>query len=132
MRSLHKKKSGMAPKQEYEQIWMAFLDIKAQEGYEFDDLIDLSDCKDPAEVKSVGAWGNVLVRANNIKEAIEIIEMGLHEKKFEVKFIDSIKNFYSLVEEGTVSDEVIQEADWLYSSGYRFMISDRLWTYLED
>jgi len=72
------------------------------------------------------------LQSETIKEALNLIEQGLSEKNFIVKFIDKIENLYFLVEDNDVNVDIIKEAEWLYSSKFRFMISDKLWPYLND
>lgn len=72
------------------------------------------------------------MQSETINEALILLEMGLSEKNFIVKFIDKIENLYSLVEDNDVNIDIIKEAEWLYSSKYRFMISDKLWPYSDN
>ena len=39
---------------------------------------------------------------------------------------------YSLVEDDDINIDMIKEAEWLLSSQYSFMISDKLWPYVND
>lgn len=48
-----------------------------------------------------------------------------------VLFIDKIENMESLIEAVQVAKQVIDEADWLLNSNYIFMISDKLFPYIE-
>lgn len=118
----------MRTKTDFKKIWSALLDIKAAPGYEFNNLIDLSDVEDDLP-NFTGACANVIATADSVREALEIIELGLKEKNFSVKFIDNIKNLHTCVENHEINPNMIKEAEWLYSSGYRFMISDKLWPY---
>ena len=112
-------------------MWVASVDIKADSGYNFMDLID---CSDHNEVlpKYIGAWANVIIQSATINEALDLLEIGLNEKNFRIKFIDKIENMYSLIEDDDVNEDIIKEAEWLYSSKYCFVISDRLWPYVND
>lgn len=121
----------MKVKKKFRKLWIALVDIKAAPGYVLNDLIDMSDCEDQEEIY-VGAWANVILKAKTVKEALDLIERGLAEKKFVVKFIDKIENIYFLIDNDALGAETIKEAEWLYSSQFRFMISDKLWTYLKD
>lgn len=114
---------------EYKKVWLAFVQIEAQEGYSFMDLIDSEN--ENTSSKYIGAWANVLVRAEDIYKAMEIIPQGLEEKKFNVIFIDKIENVTSLIEYKELDSQVVQEVDWLLSTDYVFMISDKIFPYVE-
>lgn len=120
----------MTPKKEYEQIWYAYVDLEAEDGYEFNDLIDSEIYDDPLATY-IGAWANILVQAKTIKEAVDIIEMSLREKNLKIRFFDGIENLLSLVEADDVAEDMIKDADRLYSSGSRFMITGELFAYTE-
>jgi hypothetical protein len=113
---------------EYKNVWLAFVQIEAQENYSFMDLID---SEDENTSKYIGAWANVLVRAKDIYNAIKIISQGLEEKMFKVVFIDKIENVASLIEYKELDHQVVQEVDWLLSTDHVFMISDKLFPYAE-
>ena len=121
----------MNTKGKFIQMWVASVDIEADSGYNFMDLID---CSDHNEVlpKYIGAWANVIIQSATINEALDLLEIGLNEKNFRIKFIDKIENMYSLIEDDDVNEDIIKEAEWLYSSKYCFVISDRLWPYVND
>ena len=57
---------------------------------------------------------------------------GLQELGFVVKEIDTIENLEFLLEKNEVTEDTILEADWLISSEYVFMISDKLFPYIES
>ena len=99
----------MKTKKIFKQLWVASVDIEAMPNYDFMELIDRSDCK----------------------EALSLIEIGLNEKKFKIRFIDKIESLYSLVEDDEINIDMIKEAEWLYKSQYSFMISDKLWPYVD-
>lgn len=82
--------------------------------------------------KYIGAWANILVKANTINEAIEIIPLGLKEKNFKAIFIERAVNLQSMADENDVDEEELEEADWLISTSYRFKIVDRLYPYVTD
>jgi hypothetical protein len=113
---------------EYRKVWLAFVQIEAQENYSFNDLIDSENAGTP---EYVGAWANVLVKAEDINKALEIVPQGLDEKKFNVIFVDKIENVASLVEYKELDANVMQEVDWLLSTDYVFMISDKIFPYVE-
>ena len=110
----------MKTKKIFKQLWVASVDIEAMPNYDFMELIDRSDCK-----------ANVIIQAPTIKEALSLIEIGLNEKKFKIRFIDKIESLYSLVEDDEINIDMIKEAEWLYKSQYSFMISDKLWPYVD-
>ena len=121
----------MRTENKYKQIWVASVDIEAVPGYDFMELIDYSDHNEVLP-KYIGAWANVIIQSATINEALILLERGLNEKSFNIKFIDKIENLYSLIEDNDINEEIIKEAEWLYSSQYRFMISDKLWPYVND
>ena len=104
--------------EKYKNLWHIFVNIEAIEGYNFNDLIDTSDC-DTTVSKYIGAWTNILVKADTINEAIEIIPLGLKEKNFKVIFIERAVNLQSMADENDVDEEELEEADWLLSTSYR-------------
>ena len=126
-----KRNKKMRTKKKFKKLWIASVDIEAAPGYEFNDLIDCSECNETLPAYN-GAWANVILQSETIKEALNLIEQGLSEKNFIVKFIDKIENLYFLVEDNDVNVDIIKEAEWLYSSKFRFMISDKLWPYLNN
>lgn len=81
----------------YDTLWLAFVNIEAMDGYDFNDLIDTSDCNDVVP-QYIGAWANILIKANTINEAINIIPLGLKEKGFKILFIESVGNLQPMVE----------------------------------
>lgn len=114
-------------KNKYNDFWLAFVNIKAKMGYEFNDLIDFDGQESCIVYK--GAWANIIIRAISIEEVLEIITAGLNELNFEVIFIDRIENISSLIEYKEIDDSVISEVNWLMKSTYKFMISDKLFPY---
>ena len=115
----------------YDTLWLAFVNIEAMDGYDFNDLIDTSDCNDVVP-QYIGAWANILIKANTINEAIDIIPLGLKEKGFKILFIESVGNLQPMVEHKEINDDEIAEADWLLSSNYKFKIMDSIYPYITD
>lgn len=111
----------------YSNFWLAFVNLKAKDGFVFADLIDLDGSPDNIDYK--GAWANIIVKTDNINNALEIIPLGLDELDFEVVFIDKIENIGSLIEYKEITDDVKAEVDWLSKSEYVFKISDKLFPY---
>jgi|SRR5690625_522048 len=114
-------------KKKYSNFWLAFVNLKAKDGYVFSDLIDFDGSPDNIDYN--GAWANIIVKTDNIKDALEIIPLGLEELDFEVVFIDKIENIGSLMEYKEVTDDVRAEVDWLSKSEFVFKISDKLFPY---
>ena len=112
----------------YLKVWIAFVDIVAEEGYNFPDLIDSEG--EPKE-EYIGAWTYIAVKANDIYEALDIIPRGLQELHFKINFIDNVKNVHVLIESKEISDSDKDEIDWLLKSKYIFKILDKLWPYVE-
>ena len=111
---------------EYLSLWLLFVNIKAKQGHEFNNLITI-------ESKSIkkykGAWANIIVKATTINEALDIAPLGLQELNFEIVFIEKVENFLSLVENNELKKEVIAEAEWLLKSNFVFKISDKIFPY---
>lgn len=103
----------MKTKKKFKQLWIVSVAVEAFPGYEFNDLIDCSDCNETLPVY-IGAWANVIIQSLTIHEGLSILECGLKEKKLKVKFIDKIENMYSLIENNELNVDVIKEAEWLY------------------
>lgn len=110
----------------YKSTWLAFVNIVAENG-KITDLIDLEGVEDNSDYS--GAWANIIVKGTTIKEAIEIIPLGLEELGFSVDFIDKIENISSLIEYDEIDENVIKEVDWLLSTDYVFKVSDKLFPY---
>jgi hypothetical protein len=110
----------------FSNIWLVFANISASDGFDFNDLIDYEQY----EKKSyLGAYANILIKANIINEALEIVNRGLSELHFKALFVDKIANFKSLVEYDEVGENIIEEAKWLINSEFVFKISDKLFPY---
>ncbi|HAD12942.1 MAG TPA: hypothetical protein DCF33_10965, partial [Saprospirales bacterium] len=86
----------------------------------------------PNDINYTGAWANVIVKAQNISDSLNIIQLGLSELNFEVIFIDKIENIASLIEYNEINNTVLAEVNWLSKSKFVFMISDKLFPYVED
>ena len=112
----------------YKNIWLAFVQIKPEKGYSFRELIESDE---ENEKNYIGAWANLLIKADTINEALQILPEGLKEKNFEVVFIDKIENVQSMVEYEEIDIKVLREIDWLLSTDYIFMISDKIFPYDE-
>jgi hypothetical protein len=108
------------------ELWMVFVNIKAKNGFDFRDLIDSYE-KNKNEFK--GAWANILIKAETISEAIDIVPLGLEELNFDAVFIDKIENIGTLAENNELNAGVVKECNWLLESGYVFKISDKLFPY---
>ncbi|PIQ47636.1 MAG: hypothetical protein COW03_14310 [Cytophagales bacterium CG12_big_fil_rev_8_21_14_0_65_40_12] len=117
-------------KRDYRKIWLAFVQIKAEHGYSFNELIDL-EIEKSKEQEYIGAWANLLIKADSINDALKFISLGLNERNFETVFIDKIENLSSLVEYSEIDEKVIKEANWLIDSSYVFIISDKVFPYVE-
>ncbi len=111
----------------YSDFWLAFVNLKAKEDFAFADLIDLEGSTDSISYK--GAWANIIVKSENINDALKIVSLGLDELDFEVVFIDKIENIGSLIDCKEITDDVISEVDWLLASEFVFKISDKLFPY---
>lgn len=118
-------------KEKYKKTWLAFIQIVPKKGYKFSELIIESET-DTEGGDYIGAWANVIVKSDSIENALKIIHMGIAEKMFEVEFIDKIENIQSLLDEEALNSSIISEIDWLVSSEYLFMISDKIFSYTEE
>ena len=92
---------------DYSRLWLMLVHIKAKKGLVFKDLVDMEGFDESPKKKYLGAWANILVKAKTINEAIDIAPKGLAEKSFDVKFIEKVENFKSLVEHKEVKKEVM-------------------------
>jgi len=91
--------------------------IKAKKGLSFKDLIDTKDI--PVNKNYLGSWANIIIKAKTIDEALTVVPRGLKEKGFEIKFIDKVENFNSLVKYKETTSDFIKEANWLLKIGFR-------------
>ena len=112
----------------YKNIWLLLINITAAEGKEFGDLIDVENENNDIYLR---AYANVLIKSETRKLAIELAPRGLQELGFVVIEIDTAENLEFLLEKDEVAEYVISEADWFISSEYVFMISDKLFPYIE-
>ena len=110
----------------YKSTWLAFVNIVA-ESNKITELVDLEGEEDNSNYS--GAWANIIVKAATIKEAIEIIPLGVGELGFSVDFIDKVENIGSLIEYDEIDENVIKEVDWLLSTNYVFKVSDKIFPY---
>jgi hypothetical protein len=115
-------------RKKYNNFWLVFVNVEAKEGFSFADLIDFDGA--PNGEKYKGAWANVIVKAERINEALEIVPLGLDELDFDVVFIDKIENIGSLIEYKEIKEDVKAEVDWLLKSEYVFKISDKIFPYI--
>lgn len=113
----------------YLNIWLLLIDLTAQKGKKFNDLIELDEGDNE---EYLGAWANILIKADTFEKALQIAPLGLEELGFVIKEIDTTENLKLLIDESSVGDDVISEADWLIASDYIFMISDKIFPYIED
>lgn len=115
-------------KKDYTKLWLIFVNISPQQGMKFVDLVDLEQ-NESTEDEYIGAWANIIIKADTIQEAIEIVYEGLAEKNFVISFIDKIENLESLIEKNELKMDVLKEVNWLLKSNYVFKISDKLFPY---
>ena len=119
----------MISDKKYQNLWLAFVQIAAIDGYNFLDLVDFEE--KPAENLSGGfVW--ILVKAKTINETLDIIPRGLEEKHFKVVFVDQICYLQSMIEDNSINQEIIEEADWIIHTQYVFKICNGIWTYSND
>lgn len=114
-------------KDKYIKTWLAFVQISACEGFDFNKLIDSGDNSNEI---FTGAWANIILKANTIKEAIDLIPLGLRELNFSVVFIDKIENISSLVEYDEIDRNLVLEVDSLLESNYVFKIYGDIYPYI--
>lgn len=118
----------MKNKKCYKNTWLAFVNIKAKNNFNFIDLVEPAEENDNTDY--IGAWANIIVKAKSINEAIEIIPQGLNELNFEVVFIDKVENIESLIEYEEINEDLKSEVEWLVKSDFVFKISDKLFPYV--
>ena len=111
----------------YDAMWIAFVQFKAAPGEQFNALIDVAE--QDAAPTYLGAWANVLVESSALKEAVDLIEAGLKELRFQLVRIQKIEHAALLVEEQELKSGVVAEMAYMRQHGYKFMISDRMFPY---
>jgi len=111
----------------YKKTWLSFVEIIPNEGYLFNELIE-----NPNKENYVGAWANILTKADTIEQSLILISKGLAEKNFKIKFIEKIENIYGLIEYDECSDSIISDADFLLKNNYKFKINDKLFPYTNE
>lgn len=112
----------------FKTLWIARVDVEAAEGHDLHELLELEDSNNSLQ-EYVGAWIDVIVKADSIVEALDILEIGLEDMNYVIKFIDRIENMHSLVEHRNVDDGTVKDADMLLSNNGNFLIKDGVWTY---
>jgi hypothetical protein len=112
---------------DYDSMWIAFVQFEAAAGEQFNALIDVEDTD--AVPTYLGAWANVLVESSALKEALDLIEAGLKELRFQLVRIQKIEHAALLVEEQELKPSVVAEMAYMRQHGYKFMISDRMFPY---
>lgn len=113
---------------DFKNFWLVFAQIKPEAGYLFEDLVESESF---VNEKYVGAWANLIVKSNEIIDALKLVSLGLKEKNFEVVFIDKIENVQSLVDYNELDHKILNEIEWLIDSDFVFMISDKIFPYVE-
>jgi hypothetical protein len=113
-------------KKNYSKLWLVFVNIIAKKGFKFIDLIDIDK---NISSNFIGAWANILIKADSIYDALQIVPIGLNELGFEIVNIDKIENILSKVENNEIKKDVIKEGDWLLKSDFVFKISDKIFPY---
>ena len=111
----------------YRNFWLAFVNIKADKALNLSALIDIEGLPDNQNYR--GAWANIIVKAETINKALEILPLGLSELNFKIIFIDKVENIGSLINHNEINENFKKEVDWLQKSEYVFMISDKLFPY---
>lgn len=114
----------------YKDIWMARVGIKAMRGHTMSDLVYWEEGQE--RIEYIGAIANVLLHADTIFQALEIIKPGFAEKYFEVDEIDMIENFQSIYDRDELDEEIVSEADELKASEFVFIISGKLFCYTDQ
>lgn len=115
---------------DYDSTWIAFIQFQAAPGERFNALIDVEDQKEVPTY--LGAWANVLVESSALKEAVDIIEAGLKELRFQLVQIQKIEHTALLVEEHELNSSVVDEMAYMRQYGFKFMISDRMFPYAAE
>ena len=110
----------------YKEVWIAFVNINAEDGYSFSDLIDYEDKN---KEKISGAVAYIALKAPEIHGALDILCRGLQEYHFKIESIYEIRNAHHLFECNELSDNDKEEIRWLLKSKYVFKFIDKLWPY---
>ena len=114
---------------DYKKMWVVFVNIIAEKGYKFDDLVDNEGRANLQE--GYGAVAYIVVQSENIRTAIEIVHKGLAEKHFYAIEFYRIDNLDSLLQNNAARKIDIRTARRLEKSQYVFEISGRIWTYFK-
>lgn len=112
----------------FKTLWIAHVDVEAAEGHDLYELLELEDSNNSLQ-EYIGAWIDVIVKADSIVEALDILEIGLEDMNYVIKFIDRIENMHSLIEHKNVDDGTVKDADMLLRNNGNFLIKDGVWTY---
>ena len=115
---------------DYDSTWIAFIQFEAAPGERFNALIDVEEQQELPTY--VGAWANVLVESSSLKEAVDLIEAGLTELRFQLVRIQKIEHTALLVEEHELKSSVVDEMAYMRQHGYKFMISDRMFPFASE
>jgi hypothetical protein len=117
--------------EKYKNIWLALVDIRALDGFDFMELIDVTEAVDSRE-KYIGGIGNILVKADDIYSVLDIVKLGLKELNLKPVYIDKVENVVGLITDNALTEKVCEEIDWLLGSKFVFKISDKLFPYSEE
>ena len=112
---------------DYSKYWLVFAHIKPAKGYSFNELVESETSEN-----YIGAWANLIIKADTINGALDIVPLGLKEKNFDVEFIDKIENIQSLYEYNELDEIVINEVEWISKTNFVFLISDKVFPYTSE
>lgn len=110
-------------------MWVAFVDIGAANGYNFEDLIDYEARTNAPQF--CGAIAYAVVKCDDIGSAIKLTYARFAEKNFVINEFFKIDNLYSLVKQNNARELDVKTVAWLNKSAYVFKISGKLWPYVE-
>lgn len=105
--------------------WLIFVDIKNKKGVKFEDVTSGKK----SNKKIIGSWANVIIKADDVFLALEILKKGLKELNFEIKHVDSVENVQTLFDKKEINPLLINEINWLNNSEFVFKIYDKIFNY---
>lgn len=112
---------------EQHRLWTALVNIRPDEGYRFEDLIDTEETEEQTSFD--GAWANVIVKADEFIDAYNLVMMGMMEKNFLVVDFDYLTDYTHYKENYNVSDDHSVAEDLLSNSEYMFCVVGELLPY---
>src|SRR4051812_41682889 len=112
---------------EQHRLWTALVNIRPDEGYKFEDLIETGE--DEPTVSYDGAWANVIVKGDEFIDAYNLVMMGMMERNFLVVDFDYLSDYSHYKDNYDVSEDHSVAEDMLSNSEYMFCVVGELVPY---